>query len=427
MKNKKKKVLIIVLSIVLIILGVAAFITYRSHKNGGGLQGLLSTMVGHNEETLKDLPEMKFLLMGESGNLTDSIMVCSYDPKAQSASILSIPRDTFVGKNKNRATSSDKINSIYQKKYPEKVVEAVNSVTGLDLKYYIAIDTKALIELVDTIGGVTFNVPINMDYDDTSQKLHIHLKAGEQLLDGNKTEQVLRFRHNNDGTTYPSEYGEQDIGRMRTQREFIKETIKQTMQPHNVLKIKKFIDIANKNVDTNIDINFAKDYIPYAVNYKTENLKTEVLPGVPEKCNGVWIYTVNKKEAQNVIDELFPTEIAEESNETENSTNTNKVSNTTKASESSVSKKNIKIQLLNGTGSKSKLNEVTTLLKDKGYNVTKTGTAQNTSKTTIINRTGKSSQIISEVKDVLGGIGTSSTGKNNSNVDITIIIGKDYK
>lgn len=425
MKNKKKKVLIIVLSILLIILGIATFITYRSHKNGGGLQGLLSTMVGHNEETLKDLPEMQFLLMGESGNLTDTIMVCSYDPKAQSASILSIPRDTFVGKNKNRATGSDKINSIYQKKYPEKVVKAVNNITGLDLKYYIAIDTKALVELVDTIGGVTFNVPIDMDYDDTSQKLHIHLKAGEQLLDGDKAEQVLRFRHNNDGTTYSSDYGEQDIGRMRTQREFIKETIKQTMQPHNVLKIKKFIDIANKNVNTNIDINFAKDYIPYAVNYKTENLKTEVLPGISEKCNGVWIYTVNKKETKNVIQELFPTEVTEESNNTGNSTNTNKGSNTTTQKNTLVSN-NIKLQVLNGTGSKVNLNEVIALLEEKGYNVAKTGTAQNTSKTTIINRTGKSTQIISEIKDVIG-VGNVSTGKNNSNVDVTIIIGKDYK
>ena len=86
----------------------------------------------------------------------------------------------------------------------------------------------------------------------------------------------------------------------------------------------------------------------------------------------------------------------------------------------------MKVQLLNGTGSKSKLSEVTALLKEKGYNVTKTGTAQNTSKTTIINRTGKSSQILSELKDVLG-VGTISTGKNNSNVDITVIIGKDYK
>ena len=78
MKNKKKKVLIIILIIALIFLGIAAFITYRSHKNGGGLQGLLSTMVGHDEKTLKDLPEIKFLLMGESGNLTDTIMVFKY-------------------------------------------------------------------------------------------------------------------------------------------------------------------------------------------------------------------------------------------------------------------------------------------------------------------------------------------------------------
>ena len=44
--------------------------------------------------------------------------------------------------------------------------------------------TEALIALVDEIGGVEFNVPIDMDYDDSSQDLHIHLKAGQQLLNG---------------------------------------------------------------------------------------------------------------------------------------------------------------------------------------------------------------------------------------------------
>ena len=73
-----------------------------------------------------------------------------------------------------------------------------------------------------------------MDYDDKYQDLHIHLTAGEQKLDGNKAEQLVRFRHNTDGTTYPVEYGDNDIGRMRTQREFIMQVMKQTLKPGNI-------------------------------------------------------------------------------------------------------------------------------------------------------------------------------------------------
>ena len=58
---------------------------------------------------------------------------------------------------------------------PEEVLEAVNDLTNLGLEYYVIVKTQGFIELVDAIGGVTFNVPIDMDYDDTSQDLHIHL------------------------------------------------------------------------------------------------------------------------------------------------------------------------------------------------------------------------------------------------------------
>ena len=47
----------------------------------------------------------------------------------------------------------------------------------------------------------------NMNYDDETQDLHIHLEEGYQHLDGDKAEQLLRFRKNNDGTGYSREYG----------------------------------------------------------------------------------------------------------------------------------------------------------------------------------------------------------------------------
>ena len=141
---------------------------------------------------------------------------------------------------------------MYSRKHrPDETLEAVNEITGLDIKYYVVVKTEALIKLVDVIGGITFDVPIDMNYDDTSQNLHIHLKAGEQKLDGDKAEQLVRFRHNNDDTSYPEEYGDNDTGRMRTQREFIMQVIKQTAKPENIFKIGEILEVAKEYV--NID------------------------------------------------------------------------------------------------------------------------------------------------------------------------------
>ena len=169
-REKKKKsgtlkriLLLLILILIMLVVGIA----YRTQKNGGGLQGLLSTLVGHNEETLKNLDQIQILLMGVStdngGKLTDTIIVATYDPKSQNASLLSIPRDTFVGKKPQTGTGSDKINALYQKS-PERTLEKVNELTGLNIKYYMVIDNQALIKLVDVVGGVDFYVPMDMKY-----------------------------------------------------------------------------------------------------------------------------------------------------------------------------------------------------------------------------------------------------------------------
>ena len=219
--NKEKKSGIgkkILLTILLIILIFSGIFGYKVYKNGGGLRGVLATLMGHNAETVNKLPKYYCLIIGKSQNLTDTLILAVYDPKNQEASMLSIPRDTFIGDNLSTATSWDKINAIYQTDDgAEKLLEEVRELTGINVRNYVVIDTAALKALVDAIGGVEFNVPIDMSYDDSKQNLHIKLKAGLQMLDGDKAEQVVRFRHNNNGTTYPSEYGEEDIGRMKTQ------------------------------------------------------------------------------------------------------------------------------------------------------------------------------------------------------------------
>ena len=423
-KRKNRTVMkVLVILLLLIIIALIALFGYRIYQNGGGLSGTLATILGEDRESLENLEPIQVLIMGESGvddyKLADTIMIASYNPKTQQASLMSIPRDTYVGsRNRNTATqnylASYKINTVYRSgtNIPE-AIERINDLTGLELENYVIIDTDALVKLVDAIGGVTFNVPMDMDYDDTSQDLHIHLTAGEQLIDGDKAEQLLRFRHNNDGSTYPSEYGQQDLGRMRTQREFITETLRQTLQIQNIFKLKEIIDIMAENVKTNMQIQDLKSYVPYAVEFDVNNLKTGVLPGEPEMCNGVSIYVADSDDTEDIINELFL------SNETP--ADTTQTSDTT----SQTTSQSVTVEVLNGSGSSSNLKDVVNKLKEAGYTVSKQGTTNTTARTTITNRTNQSSTVTNEIKDILG-VGNVTTGSNNSNVDISIVIGEDF-
>ncbi len=435
-KNKKKKrkkkigrkILLLLLFVLVITGGIFA---YRVHLNGGGMSGMLATMVGHDQNTKKNLPELKVLVLGistdqENVELTDTIMVASYNPNTQKATLLSIPRDTYIGKNTARATAYEKINTLYGRKHrPDETLEAINEITGLDIQYYVVVKTEALIKLVDVIGGVTFNVPIDMDYDDKTQNLHIHLKKGEQKLDGNKAEQLVRFRHNNNGSSYPAEYGDNDLGRMRTQREFIMQVIKQTAKPENIFKLGEILEVAEEYVITNIDFNVAKDYIPYVVEFSTENMLTETLPGsVPNlnKTNNVSIFVYDKVETKKLVQELFVDRDLEENEETEGEEKTNQEENTT----TNIDKSEITIEVLNGSGVSNNLQKVVNQLQGAGFKVTRTGSTNTTTKTVINNKKAVKEDLLTKIKEVVGKGSIETSQSSSSKVDVTIIIGKDY-
>ncbi len=212
-----------------------------------------------------------------STELTDTIMVAGYNPDTGKAFLVSIPRDTYVGNSTSRAKASDKINAQYQQGIEETIL-AAEEITGLEIDDYIVVKTSMLIEMVDLIGGVDFDVPIDMDYDDPTQDLHIHLSAGMQTLNGDQAEGLLRFRHNNDGSSYPSSYGDNDYGRMRTQREFMKAVATQTLSFGNITKINGIINAVTDNLVTNMSTKELLAYVPKLAVFDTANLVTEQIP-----------------------------------------------------------------------------------------------------------------------------------------------------
>lgn len=430
-KNKKHTLRKVLLTLLLIIIVIGIIFFIHVQKNGGGLKGIVTTVIGSSAEKEKELQDIYLLVMGKSENMTDTIMVVKYSAKNQSASMLSIPRDTFTGDDEKRARASDKINSKYINGGAQDTLKEVNELTGLNIRYYLIVDTKALRDLVDAIGGVEFDVPIDMDYDDVTQALHIHVKKGLQLLNGEQAEGVVRFRHNNNYTSYPVSYGDNDLGRMRTQREFLKILLKQLMKPTNITKINNLLKIAQEEVETNIDWNTAKGYVPSLFGFNTNNLVTNALPGEAKYANGVAVFIANPIKTKELINTMFlqvvnNTEQNEETTDTYTHTTKNSTKNEITTSSTTLKlKSSISLQLINATGSKKRFEAAKTQLKAQGYKIQ--GEAQTTpiDKTIIINRKDLNTEDVEAVKSLLG-TGKIAVGKTSEKNSITILIGKDY-
>ena len=180
-----------------------------------------------------------------NGNSDTNILV-AVDAKNDFIYGVSIPRDTkAVWNGKNH-----KINAALGSGGMELMAEVVGDQLGIPVDYTVSVDLRGFAALVNAIGGVTFDVPINMNYDDPYQDLHIHFSAGPQYLTGEEALKVVRFRHNNDG----SGYGSEDIGRMQTQQNFLKAVAQQTLTVDNLGKVDEFVKIFQQYVDTDLTL-----------------------------------------------------------------------------------------------------------------------------------------------------------------------------
>ena len=195
-----------------------------------------------------------FLVVGRDtggGGNTDTILLASYDIPNQKLNVMSIPRDTMV----NIPYDIKRINAVYNysgggDKGIQALYKEVSQLVGFVPDYKVVVEWNAIGDLVEAIDGVWFNVPRNMDYDDPDQDLHIHVKAGYQLLNGEDAMGVIRWRENNDGTGYVTG----DIGRIETQQAFLKAVVTQCLQVGNVTKIRELAQVFSDNVQTDLTL-----------------------------------------------------------------------------------------------------------------------------------------------------------------------------
>ena len=233
-----------------------------------------------------------FLLLGtDDGNgNADTLMVATYDVKNQKVGVVSIPRDTIVVRD---WSNYPKINGAYGKGGVELVRREVSDLLGIPIDFYLKVDIKAFVALVDEVDGVDFDVPVNMNYDDPAQNLSIHYTKGMQHLTGQQALEVVRFRHNNDMTGYS------DVGRTQTQQKLLTAVAKKVLSWGSVPKITSFVNIFAQYVDTDLELSEMAYFATQAIYLDLEtDLSAKTLEGRGDaKYNGyTWCYELDAEQ-----------------------------------------------------------------------------------------------------------------------------------
>jgi polyisoprenyl-teichoic acid--peptidoglycan teichoic acid transferase len=297
-----KKILIIISAVLVVFLSVAGIII------------LSDPSVGENKDGGWSKP-LNILLAGgdkASGN-TDVIIILNYSPISGEVNAISIPRDTKV----TLDGTVRKINFAYPSGGIELLESALHELLGITIDRYLFLDLAAFKESIDILGGVEYNVPVDMKYTDKVQGLFIDLKAGPQVLDGDKAEQFIRFRKPDTFSGLPEGYKDyyngSDIKRISAQQDFLKELINQKAKLSYLPKINKVFDTLDARIKTDLTLEEVIGYAGSIDGIRIENITMYVAAGTEGTDNGVWYYNYNGKlmhnnetfETAKIIDEYF--------------------------------------------------------------------------------------------------------------------------
>lgn len=298
--NIRSKKLIIPISAALVIAFVISLIGIFWPKNDADIQNSVKASIECENIASKEDDLSIFLVCGidNAGWNSDVIMLVSVSKSLKKIGVLQIPRDTFVkidGKNyhKINAIYSEGCRRAHNAGLDEGQVHSagchalsdfLESSMGIKIDGFASVTTTGLCKIVDSIGGIDLNIPIDLSYDDNSQNLHIRLKAGENHLSGDLAVKFVRCR----------KYANADYGRMNAQRMFLSAMFHKIKHEFSISKAIDLFKSAYDNVNTDIDMSDAISLMRVGLGMKDTDIMMENLVGKSVKVGGVYCEVINR-------------------------------------------------------------------------------------------------------------------------------------
>lgn len=261
------------------------------------LEGDFSVGIDENSPMYDNFSEsgrMNLLMIGVNNGMTDTIMVVSWNLDENNVDIISVPRDTRFERPGYRGASL-KINAIYSSEGLNALAEAVSDVLcGMPIDYYAVVEYDAVKNIVNGIGGVPIYVQQSMHYEDPydTPPLVIDIEEGQQVLDGEKAVQYLRFRHG---------YANGDIGRIEAQQEFMKAMFRQGID-HGVIDSVKLI---TSNVQSDLTLGAVSKYALSILRLDGDSIASYTIPGVAKYIDSLSFYVQDEEATEELLREIY--------------------------------------------------------------------------------------------------------------------------
>ena len=237
----------------------------------------------------------------------DTLILITFNPKTLNATMLSIPRDSYVpiscwsGKPENKITHAAAYGN-------DCMINTIQDYFDINIDYYAKINFKGLVKLVNAVGGVEVEVPKRLCTDDSSRGAEICINPGKQTLNG---EQALVFARNR------KQLANGDFGRAQHQQEIIMALINKMKTINDISTFMDILNTVSNSLDTNLTTkqilsfyNIGKDIIKRSLSSDEAeliNIQQLFLDGTgqmiyDERARMVlWDYIPNKNSKNDII------------------------------------------------------------------------------------------------------------------------------
>ncbi len=264
---------------------------------------VLGTIVLSSDRPALAKPEDRYFrqISNDLDGHSDAILLIRFDPIKQNITAISIPRDTLTFVPEVGMTKINTANFVGGAPLAARTVSKL--LGGVQIDRYVRVNVRGFSQLIDVLGGLEVYVPRDMQYQDDSQRLYINLKAGKQILDGDKAMQYIRFRQDDLG----------DIGRVQRQQAFIRALIEQKLNLETVLKIPEILEVLHENLDTNLTVEEMLALGNFAVKVGRQNTRLLMLAGrfstTAEYSLSYWL--VDETAVARIMSEYFDAPITD--------------------------------------------------------------------------------------------------------------------
>lgn len=226
-------------------------------------------------ELIKAKDKTTILIMGvdirhDDAGRSDTMMIATIDPKKDSASLLSVPRDTRV---RIYGYGYDKINAAFAYGGEPLAERTVENFLGINIDHYVTIDVSSFVKIIDAIGGIDIDVEKRMKYEDPWDDdggLVIDLYPGLQHMDGKTAVTYVRYRDS-----------EGDIGRIKRQQKFMAACMEKVMSPNFIPRIPAVLREVIDAIDTDMTTRQLLELAGALKSAQQNGLETDMVPGYP--------------------------------------------------------------------------------------------------------------------------------------------------